>query len=328
MDLPGGAEVVVGFDGPDPEGAARAGEVWRGAGGDPGRLRVFEYPREGYIAVRARAVAEVLEGEIYLSLNDDVRPEPGFLRAHAEAHRAAPGPRVVVGDSRFLPVPAPRVVDLLVARTGVVFFWHDLLGTGDGHAPGFRHAYGLNLSVPLALVRAARAVPRLVGTYGYDDLLLAWHLLRDGAALRFLPEARAPHDHRYEPGDLVTRERSLGVAAARYAAVEPGFTRDLFGDDILAAPYLAWCREWCRRERAAAQRAAARFLRLGAASVEILGPDPADDVLQAIADALLPARRLAWREGLLAEVDGADGHEVRPAPLVVEAEGRAAARGA
>lgn len=290
-------EVVVGFDGPDPEAEAAAAGAWRDAGGRPGGLRLEVMPRVGYIAVRAGLVA-TLAGRTYLSMNDDVEPDPGFLAAHRAAQAAAPG--VVVGDSRFVAWPDTTMLDRLLDATGLVFFYHAMDPEDPARVYGFRHAFGLNASMPMAALRAAGGVPAMPSdTYGYDDVELARRVLAVvGGGVRYVPAARAPHRHRYRAADLLRRERALGAAAARYAAACPGFAAEVFGREILDPAELAAERDRAADHAAEAARLEPAFLALDDRPASAA----AHDDPEAIAATFRPLRRQRWREGLLAEV--------------------------
>ncbi len=290
-------EVVVGVDGADPDSLGAARQAWEGAGGRAGGLRVVRCRRRGYIDVRHRLIPE-LRGEIYVSLNDDVEPVPGFLEAHAAAQETRPA--IVVGDSRFVAWEDPTLLDRLLDRTGLVFFYHSMDDRDPDRDWGFRHCFGLNFSAPRDLVLAAGGVPSMPRTYGYDDIELAFRLgSQAGGGLRvlYLPKAAAPHRHRYRAPHLLRREQALGVAACRYARVHPEFTAALFGRDILAPEVVTSCRAEVQEQAALAARLRDSFLALDQA--------PAVDDPGAIHRTYLthlPLKRHCWRVGFLKEL--------------------------
>ena len=312
----GSHEILVGFDGPDPAGEAAARRIWLTLGGDPERLRVVAFPRCGYIAVRNRLLP-MLRGRFVLSLNDDVVPEPGFLAAHRRAHEqlaAAGRAAVVVGDSRFVAAPAPTLLDEALDRTGMVFFWHAMDGHDPEHDWGFRHCFGLNVSMPRAELLAAGGMPAVADAYGYDDIEFGWRLARRGLPVLHRPEARAPHEHRYRAAVLLQREWRLGVAAARWARINPAFTGELFGRDILDPAERDFARAFLQRERGDLLRRRERFLELD--HVPAAGFDPAVLPLacELVADHARPLRRACWFEGLLGECGEpvAEGDAITP----------------
>jgi GT2 family glycosyltransferase len=326
----GSHEILVGFDGPDPAGEAAASRTWLTLGGDPERLRIVAFPRCGYIAVRNRLLP-MLRGRFVLSLNDDVVPEPSFLAAHRRAHEqlaAAGRSAVIVGDSRFTRPEEPTLLDEALDRTGMVFFWHAMDASDPGHDWGFRHCFGLNVSMPRSELLAAGGMPAVADAYGYDDIEFGWRLARRGLPVLHRPEARAPHEHRYRAAVLLQREWRLGVAAVRWARINPAFTRELFGRDILDPAERDFARAFLQRERGDLLRRRERFLELD--HVPASGFDSAMLPLacELVADHARPLRRACWFEGLLAECGEpvADGDAITPAAAA--APRPAAVRGA
>lgn len=300
---PGPYEVVVGLDGEDDAARDAAIAAWNEAGGRPGGLRVETCPRRGYIDVRHRLIP-TLSGRIVVSLNDDVVPVPGFLAAHRRAHdelESAGRAAVIVGDSRFAPVPDPTLLDVALDRTGLVFFWHSMTGDDRDHDYGFRHCFGLNVSASREMILDAGGMPSVVDTYGYDDVELGWRLTGFGLPVLYRPEAEAPHEHRYRAEDLLRREFRLGVAAVRYARVNPEFTRTLFRRDLLGADEIAFAREQLSREAGDLRRRRDRFLALDHVPATDFGPGALDLACDLVADMARPLRRACWFEGLLHE---------------------------
>ena len=79
-------------------------------------------------------------------------------------------------------------------------------------------------------------------TYGYDDNELAYRLTQQlSLPVLYRPEARAPHRHRHRAADVLHRERTLGIAACRYARLNPEFAAAVFGRDILDPEAASGC---------------------------------------------------------------------------------------
>jgi GT2 family glycosyltransferase len=266
-------------------------------------LRVVSGPKRGYIDVRHR-ILPTLRGRLVVSLNDDVVPAPDFLAVHRRAHEelAAAGRRaVIVGDSRFAPVPEPTLLDEALDRTGIVFFWHTMDDDDPDRDWGWRHCFGLNFSVRREELEAAGGMPSVPETYGYDDIELGWRLVRRGLPVLHRPAAVAPHEHRYRAGSLLTREFRLGEAAVRYARVNPAFAMDLFGRDILAAEERAWARRFLVREAADLRRRRERFLGFDAVPADGIGAAMLPLACELVADHARPLRQACWCEGMLSE---------------------------
>lgn len=301
------SRVIVALDGGTERDAAELAEALEAEPpmGLGERLELLVFPKVGLIELRARMI-EMVHEPVFLSLNDDVVPGPGLLAAHAQAHARAGSPRtprLVCGLSPFLPVPNASLFDELVRRTGLIFFDPARAADPVTGRVSYRHCFGLNFSAPTAAVREAGGFTGLTNAYGYEDIELAYRLGEThNAAVLYAPDARADHDHRYTPVDLLRREYELGRAAAAFARVRPGFTASLFGRDILAADELAFARAALRHERRDAERIERSVLRLADIPAEAV--DPSSGVLDIIAEHWVLLKRCLWRWGVL---DGSAG---------------------
>lgn len=355
-------EVLVAIDGPDPAtnaacDAARA--ALSRAGNSSIMLRTIEGPREGYMVARNRALAAA-RGELILSINDDVRPAPGFVAAHARAHMdaAARGIRlcIVSGASPWIAHEPDRLFDRMIRETGMVFFYNvmDRALAAAAHERnraaalererwrdwGFRHAWGLNTSIPAWALTRTGPYAEYAGGYGYEDVEIvhrvrARHASTLGLApVLYRPEALAPHDHRMDPRDYLSREYRLGYTALSFARVSAACARELFGREIVADPSAA-LRDACDfldREHAPAHRAAGFLTRAAtlpafdgpaestrddgappAATTAAATPAPTAAATSALAafaaetarDAHIPAKRWMWHAGFADALIGA-----------------------
>jgi glycosyltransferase involved in cell wall biosynthesis len=322
-------EVLVGFDGSDATGVDDAKHAWREAGGPDDSLRVIECERLGYNAAR-NALLPLARGRFMLSLDDDVLPEPQLVEVHAHEQRAAAStgrPAIITGYSPFRVRADDSLFDVLIRETSLIFFYHRMLTprprtpapvhpvTPSRHDWGFRHCWGLNFSAPLEMVREIGGFTAIRGAYGYDDLELAWRLReRFGTPVLFRPEARADHDHRYAPREVLDREHRLGLAAWSFAGVSPAFCREVFRRDIRSDEELARSRALIARDADAAAGLERSFLALSGS--------PARDVcedLSALAretyERHLPLKRWHWNQGLL-HAAGPIAPQIRSSPPV------------
>jgi glycosyltransferase involved in cell wall biosynthesis len=309
-------EVLVGFDGPDPEGVRAANAAWREAGGL--HLTAMECPRAGYTATRNHIFASAT-GRVTVSTNDDVIAAPGFLEAHAREHRAARegGERTIVsGASPWVVHEPDRLFDRLIRETSMVFFY-DRMDTPEALADrerdwGFRHAWGLNTSAPTEVVREVGAWTVYPAWYGYEDNEIAFKIReRYGSRVIYRPEALARHDHRMSPKEYLEREFRLGFAAPGVAATTPGFAKATFNRDLTDPAELAYSREFIARERAGAARARESFERLAEMSPSLLdGPEGAA-LRTMLYEHHLPLKRWMWRAGFVAWHERAGADQVR-----------------
>lgn len=303
-------EVIVGFDGPDAQAEAAARAVWETAGGKA-RLELIACPREGYTLVRNQILARA-RGQLLVSLNDDVRPVPDFLKIHVQAHAdrkaKGKGEAIIVGASPYCRRENETLLDRLVRSTSIVFFY-----TAMECAPldpdrdwGFRHCFGLNFSANLAMVREVGGFFARPHLYGYDDIELGFRL-GDRFALPVLyrPEAFAPHDHFYKPMDLIEREHKLGVSAWHFARANPDFAKACFGRDVSQSDEVAYSRAFVARELPGADRLRETFFELSNIPGTAVDGDHSRKLLQMVQQQFLLLKRWTWRKGLLEAADEA-----------------------
>ncbi|MHC5006197.1 MAG: glycosyltransferase family 2 protein [Planctomycetota bacterium] len=298
-------EVLVGLDGPDPDTERAVTEAWPDP--PPGSLRVVTCRRAGYNAVRNELLA-MCRGRTLVSLNDDVRPGTEFLDVHlAEQQRGAEAgrPAIVVGLSPWVPSTTDRLFDRLVRETSMVFFYDRMDDADPDHDWGFRHAWGLNVSMPAGAVSAVGGWTAFPLEYGYDDIEIAWRLReRFGARVLYRRSALAPHDHRYDPRGYLEREFKLGRSAWNFALGNPEFARDVFGRNVVSKDEIAYSRAFIRHERATAARIMASFERLADMPATIVDGPHAETLVKLIYEQHLPLKRWMWRAGLLAAAEG------------------------
>jgi GT2 family glycosyltransferase len=306
-------EVLVGFDGPDPLAQRRAQEAWEAERGSPLGLKLITCERQGLNATRNRLLREA-RGRILVSTNDDTIADPAFLQEHARAHAEAAEQHargvIISGHSPFAPVPDASLFDRLCRETSMIFFYDQMLGPSAREGAenawldwGFRHCWGLNFSAPLAPIRDGGGFVSFPLAYGYDDVELAWRLhASHGMPVLFRPRARAVHDHRMTPGEVLQREQRLGQSAWLFAGERPDFSRALFARDLRSSQEIAYSREFVARERALAERLEESFTRtadMPAAVVDAGGPLHADALLRIAYQQHLTLKRWHWRRGLL-----------------------------
>lgn len=225
-------EVIVVIDGPDPDstGAVRGFETRL-------RIRLIEADRLGIAHAKNEGLA-ASRGRLIVLLNDDVLPAPGFLEAHIAARAALTRPAMIVGYSPFLkPASGDSLFDRLIRETSMVFFYDRMIGPDrrptapPGHDWGFRHAWNLNLSLSSSAALAAGGFRPAIANCCYEDIEFAHRL---GDPVLFLPEAFAPHDHRYTPDGYLDREFRLGYSAYGFAHAAPECAKSVFHLDLRA----------------------------------------------------------------------------------------------
>lgn len=307
---PGRFEVLVGLDGPDERSRRSALAAWHDAGGAPDQLRILDCPREGYNAVRNRLL-ELARGRVLVSLNDDVLPAPEFLWCHWQAqceHRAA----IITGASPWLVPPDDTLFDRLVRETSMVFFFDRMDATAVERDWGYRHAWGLNCSMPTDAVRDVGGWTAFPLAYGYDDIELAYRLQeRYALPVLYRPAACAPHDHRYDLEGYLRREFRLGCSAWLFARDRPQFARALFGRDLTDAREVTYSAAFVAQERSAAADVLGLLRRLATLPACAVDGPQAPLVITALYQLHLPLKRWMWRAGVLSAAHGRPDAEPR-----------------
>lgn len=334
----GNIEVVVSLDGPD--GASR--NVCDKAREGGLNVRVVEGAREGYMVARNRAL-KVARGQLVISINDDVRPAARFVEEHllAHEHAQARGLRlcVVGGASPWIVHEPDRVFDRLIRETSMVFFFPvmEKAAREEGEAArwrdwGFRHAWGLNTSIPMWAIREVGPYAEYAGKYGYEDVEMVHRVCHrfgpDSAGVSkignvtpnvpvvYWPEALALHDHRMEPLDYLTREYRLGYTAWSFARVSSRCAREIFRRDLTVEPEKELERALTHvAEKREAARDAARLLAQSATIPAAEADVMAGFAIDAAYQAHLPAKRWMWQFGL---ADALRGFECFPEKAVGE----------
>lgn len=308
QSMPGGRyEVLVGFDGPDEAGPSLAQQSWVEAGGSRGALKLLVCPRGGLAAVR-NALIPFATGRLLLSLNDDLLAEPQLLSEHVRTHEEVGSLAVVTGDAPWVARQKQSVFDVMLEQTSMVFFYNRMRGTSAGshaqHGPGklhhdwgFRHAWGLNMSMPTEAARRVGGFTQYPSWYGYEDNEIAFKLKeRFGSCpVLFAPRAVGWHDHAMTPREYILREYKLGFASLGFTRTSPACSFAMFRRDIAGEDEQTKCQSIASENEQAARELLPWFDEL--ANV----PAPAAiaaAVVQAHYDKHLLLKRWAWNLGL------------------------------
>lgn len=125
-------------------------------------------------------------GDIVLFLDSDMTVEPGFLQAHAQAHRQEGV--VAIGHIRFGPqVPSDCLTRYLDSR--------GVQRLGQGEAVPFKCFVTGNSSVRREQLLRVGLFDEDFTAYGGEDLELGYRLHLNGATFCFCPQARSLHHH-------------------------------------------------------------------------------------------------------------------------------------
>lgn len=152
----------------------------------PFALRAIRHPTNQGRAKARNSGIRAASGDIVLFLDSDMTVEPGFLRAHAEAHRQAG--TVVIGNIHFgEQIPGNSLTRYLDSR--------GVHRRGEGEAVPFKCFVTGNSSVRRDQLLRVGLFDEDFTAYGGEDLELGYRLHLDGAAFRFAFHARSRHHH-------------------------------------------------------------------------------------------------------------------------------------
>lgn len=233
-------EVVVVLDGAD---AASRAVCERPR---PFPVRVIEQERAGTGPAKNRGAAAA-RGELVVFLNDDTRPAPGCLAAHAAA-QARLGPCIALGRIEWDPAAGVTPYMRWLAPAGHQFNFARL----DPARPlPWDATWGAHLALPRRWALEHPFDPRFPYP-SLEDIEWGFRVARAGLAMRYVPEALAYHDHSYRgPRDYRLRARVSGAAARHLALRRPALLWPLIMRPKLAAAAralsLLWPGHW-RRE--------------------------------------------------------------------------------
>ncbi len=299
-------EVVVALDGAG-DGGGESVDTMALPDRPAAEVRYLQLDRVGISAAKNAAVAAA-RGDVLLFVNDDIEPNPEFVQKHADAQAA--GHEVVLGYSPWAIYPDQTILDEMVARTRMIFFYSDLK---RGHSYGFRHAWNLNLSVKRSLVdRLSGPFSESLQPVFYDDIEFAHRLIGDEACVFYEPDAVALHRHRFTIDSYFDREALLGVMAHSLHCVNDVCFRAIFAkslDELVRAADQA-----IKFDVSDETRALATVCDLAGYAVS----HPIDErLIRAMYAAHLPLKRRAFRLGLLAR-QAAPGRDWREYPQLAK----------
>ena len=180
---PRDAEIIVVDDGsPTPAEPAR---LHRAAGPFP--LQVLRQgTNQGRAVARNRGI-DAAGGKIIVFLDSDMTVEPGFLAAHAEAHRQHSN-SVVIGQIRFGPEIPTNCFTRYIESRGVQ-------GLKPGQAVPFKCFATGNSSAPRQRLVQVGLFDEDFRAYGGEDLELGYRLHRSQVLFLFVPQALSHHHH-------------------------------------------------------------------------------------------------------------------------------------
>lgn len=176
----------------------------------PYRMSVRPQPNRGLAAARNRGAEEAAH-PVVVFLDDDIRPAPGFLSAHATAHAEGREPRLLLGA-----YPPADVGDDLLALV-VRAWWHDHFRAlaEPGHRWTFADVCDGNASLPVELFRRLGRFDEAFTGGRRQDWEFGLRVLRAGVPIRYSARARGDHHFDTAVGTFLRNARQ----EARYDVV-------------------------------------------------------------------------------------------------------------
>jgi GT2 family glycosyltransferase len=177
----------------------------------PYPFRFFRQENSGPAAARNRGVEEA-RGRWILFLGDDTVPEPNLLSVHAEAHAAPRAyPIAVLGYTTW---PSDRRVSPFLHHINEygLQFGYGLIENPD--AVPFNFFYTSNISLPRALLQAAGLFDTTFPHAAWEDIEIAYRMMKMGMKILYRPAAVARHYHDITFDSFRRRQEKAGEAAA------------------------------------------------------------------------------------------------------------------
>ncbi len=190
-------------------------------------MRVFRQDNSGPAAARNRGVEEA-RGRTILFLGDDTVPEPELLAVHARTHEEPrPHPVAVLGYTTW---PRNRRVSPFLHHINEygLQFGYGLIE--DPESVPFNFFYTSNVSLPRELLRSAGLFDTTFPHAAWEDIEIAYRMMRKGMKILYRPQAVARHYHDITFESFRRRQETAGEAAAIFYEKHPEL------GDFLAVP--------------------------------------------------------------------------------------------
>lgn len=200
--LPGAFEIVLVDDG------STDGAVDELARMDaPAPLRVLRHAGGGRAAARNLG-AGAARGRVLLFLDADIWAEPGLIAAHLAAHR---GHRDLGVQGTWREHPDSLTTMFMRARHVIPD-----VTVRRRHGMSPYHVVTRNFSVDAEAFRRVGGFDETFRGYGWEDIELAFRLVRAGVTLRFEPAAAGWHYHPQTLDELRAKMREAGAGAVYF----------------------------------------------------------------------------------------------------------------
>lgn len=193
----------------------------------PYPCRIFTQENGGPASARNRGVREA-RGRIVLFLGDDTVPEENLLAAHARTQaQERPYPIAVLGYTTW---PRNRRVSPFLHHINEYGLQFGYALIEDPESVPFNFFYTSNVSVPRALLLDEGLFDTTFPHAAWEDIEIAYRLVRRGMRIVYRPEAIARHHHEITFASFRRRQEKAGESAAIFFQKHPELA------DFLAVP--------------------------------------------------------------------------------------------
>lgn len=214
-------ELLIACDGGPADLRARVGTLLDGHGWT---TRWFDLPPGGPAKGRNAVIPEA-RGELILFLNDDVRCEPGLLRAHHEMHLRRPG-HAVMGNTRWAPEVCKTPFMHWVAHHDSFYYL-----IPDELSATWEYFHTMNLSIDRRWFDAGHRFDEQFPDPAFEDTELGYRLARDhGLLISIAYNAILYHVHEYTPETYIQKSRERGRSARRFCGLYPELSDRILGE--------------------------------------------------------------------------------------------------
>ena len=184
----------------------------------PYPFRFFRQENSGPAGARNRGVEEA-RGRHILFLGDDTVPEPRLLSVHAGAHaEPRPYPVAVLGYTTW---PADRKVTPFLDHINEYGLQFGYRLIEDRESVPFNFFYTSNISLPRALLLSACLFDTTFPHAAWEDIEIAYRMMKGGMRIVYRPEAVARHYHDITFASFRRRQEKAGEAAAIFYEKHP-----------------------------------------------------------------------------------------------------------
>lgn len=176
-------------------------------------LQIITQANKKQGAARNRGV-EKAEGDIVIFIGADILVQPQWLQEHKKFHESHSEESTIgLGFMTWSPELANDRFRKWLESSGTMLSYK---GLKNYQTTDFWHFYTGNISIKKALFQKYK-FDEAFTAYGWEDIMLGYQMLKNGAQLYFVENAKAWHHHALTERDLFpNRMREIGKSAVLF----------------------------------------------------------------------------------------------------------------